>query len=255
MTGMTEHLRRGVRDRYAEIARGERQGCGTSTGSGCCGPSRSEGLGYAGEELATLPEGADLGLGCGNPAALASLRPGDTVLDLGSGAGIDCFLAARAVGESGRVIGVDMTPDMIDRARANAAKAGAGNVEFRLGEIENLPVADATVDVVISNCVVNLSTDKARAYREAFRVLRPGGRVAISDIIAVGEIPQAVRADLDHYSGCVSGAVPAGEITRMLEDAGFTDVRITERATDADAGFPFVRSASVEAVKPAPPGL
>ncbi|MGQ0721423.1 MAG: arsenite methyltransferase [Candidatus Eiseniibacteriota bacterium] len=251
MTGTTEQLRKAVRDRYAEIARGDRQGCGTSSGSGCCGPSRSEGLGYAGEDLAMLPEGADLGLGCGNPAALASLRAGDTVLDLGSGAGIDCFLAAREVGETGRVIGVDMTPDMIDRARANVAKVGARNVEFRLGEIENLPVADASVDVVISNCVVNLSTDKARVYREAFRVLRPGGRVAISDIVAVGAMPESVRADVDQYSGCVSGAVPAGEIRTMLEGAGFTGVTITERATDADAGIPFVRSAAVVAVKPA----
>jgi SAM-dependent methyltransferase len=250
MTGTTEHLRRAVRDHYAEIARGERTGCGPSTGGGCCGPSRSEGLGYAGADLAALPDGADLGLGCGNPTALASLCPGETVLDLGSGAGIDCFLAAARVGESGRVIGVDMTPDMIDRARANAAKIRARNVEFRLGEIENLPVADASVDVVISNCVVNLSTDKARVWREVYRVLRPGGRVVVSDIVAVGDMPESVRADVERYAGCVSGAAPAAEVRAMLQAAGFTGVRITERATDADAGIAFVRSASVVAERP-----
>jgi SAM-dependent methyltransferase len=236
--------RQAVRTHYGEIARAERSGCGTAD-SGCCGPSSSTALGYSAAELSALPEGADLGLGCGNPTGIAALQPGETVLDLGSGAGIDCFLAAQAVGPEGRVIGVDMTPDMVERARANALNAGVSNVEFRLGEIESLPVADASVDVILSNCVVNLSTDKPRVWREAHRVLRPGGRVAVSDMVEVGELPAAVRDDPASYSGCVSGAVGVEEIRGMLAAAGFGEIDVTL----AGAAAGPVRSATIHAVR------
>jgi ubiquinone/menaquinone biosynthesis C-methylase UbiE len=183
-------------------------------------------MGYTAEDLASAPAGANMGLGCGNPQAIAALRPGEVVLDLGSGGGFDCFLAAARVGPTGRVIGVDMTPEMVERARANAAGTGLGNVEFRLGEIEHLPVADSSVDVIISNCVINLSTDKPAVMAEANRVLRPGGRIAISDVVAVGEMPAAVIENPDLYSGCVAGAVTEEEYERLLLGAGFTDVRI-----------------------------
>jgi ubiquinone/menaquinone biosynthesis C-methylase UbiE len=217
-------------------------------------------MGYADEELAAAPEGANLGLGCGNPQAIAALKPGETVLDLGSGAGFDCFLAARQVGESGRVIGVDMTPEMISRARANAERGGHRNVEFRLGEIENLPLADASVDVVISNCVVNLSPDKPRVFAEAWRVLKPGGRLAISDVVATAALPEHVRRDLDLYAGCVAGAAPIGEIEAILRAAGFTQVRIAPKDESRSlirewapgtALEDCVVSATIEAVKPA----
>lgn len=243
-----DELREVVRERYGEIARGERIGCGPDSGGSCCAPSPSTGFGYAADDLARLPEGADLGLGCGNPGAIAALSPGETVVDLGSGGGIDCFLAASAVGPEGRVIGVDMTPDMVTRARANAAKVEARNVEFRLGEIEALPLADASADVVISNCVVNLSPDKGRVFREVFRVLRPGGRVAISDQVAVRDLPPEVQADPVRYAACVSGAVAPAEVERLLREAGFRDVAVTLRGTD-DGGF--VRSAAVTAHRPA----
>jgi SAM-dependent methyltransferase len=222
-----ERVRAAVRDRYGEIAR---EGCGCGPSS-CCGgdapaQTASDRIGYSLEELASVPDGADLGLGCGNPQAIASLRPGEVVLDLGSGAGFDCFLAARQVGPSGKVIGVDMTPDMLARARVNAEKAGMSNVEFRLGEIEHLPVADGTVDVVISNCVINLSTDKPGVVREAFRVLRPGGRLAVSDIVATGELPEDVRNDLRLISACIGGATPVTALEAMLRDAGFSDVAV-----------------------------
>jgi SAM-dependent methyltransferase len=261
-----ERLRHVVRERYGEIARGDRastdragaaaasSGCGgTREGPGaegnetgaetavqtCCSPpaeSRTAniGAGYSAEELASVPEGSELGLGCGNPSQAAVPSRGETVLDLGSGGGVDCFLAARQVGETGRVIGVDMTPDMIERARANARRAGVENVEFRLGEIEHLPVADGSVDVILSNCVVNLSTDKEAVYREAFRVLKPGGRVAISDIVARGEIPAAIREDVELYAGCIAGAITAEENESFLKEAGFEDVRIRSRGGKAD---------------------
>ncbi len=256
-----ERLRAHVRDTYAHIA-DEGDGCASS----CC-PSTppaitGERLGYSAGELAAAPEGANLGLGCGNPQAIAALATGETVLDLGSGAGFDCFLAARAVGDGGRVIGVDMTPPMLEKARANAEKAGMSNVEFRLGEIEALPVADASVDVIISNCVINLAIDKRRVFREAFRVLRPGGRLAISDVVAMAELPEEARADLALYSGCMAGASLIGELEAALQSAGFREVSITPK--DESREFirdwapgrgveDFVVSANIEAVKPGGP--
>ena len=209
-------------------------GCGTSS---CCGsPSElAARLGYTDEEIAAVPEGANLGLGCGNPQAIAELKPGETVLDLGSGAGFDCFLAARRVGAEGRVIGVDMTPEMIAKARRNAETGGFANVEFRLGEIERLPMDDRSVDVVISNCVINLSPDKSRVFREAYRVLKPGGRLAVSDIVRVAELPPDIRDDPDAHAACVSGAETPDELKRMLEESGFQKVSIEPK--DESRGF------------------
>ena len=220
--------REAIRDRYAEIAR---TGSSCCSGSSCCGPAGqaddiSARLGYSEEELALAPEGANLGLGCGNPQAIADLRPGEVVLDLGAGGGFDCFLAGRAVGPTGRVIGVDMTPDMVSRARENASKAGYDNVEFRLGEIEHLPVADASVDVIISNCVINLSPDKPAVFLEAYRVLKPGGRLAVSDVVATAELPEAWHKDMDLLSGCISGAADIDTLSHMLSDTGFVDISI-----------------------------
>jgi len=243
-------VRSTVRQTYGEIARGERAGCGTgSSASSCCGSPASLGIGYSRDDLASLPDGADLGLGCGNPGAIAALSEGETVVDLGSGGGIDCFLAGQRVGPTGRVIGVDMTPDMIERARRNATTVGAENVEFRLGEIEALPVADGTADVVLSNCVVNLSTDQARVYREAFRVLKPGGRLAISDMVARAELPAAIRDDLALRAGCVAGAATAHELERHLAAAGFVNVQVRERG-GSEAPDGVVYSALIEGTKP-----
>ncbi|MEX0885762.1 MAG: arsenite methyltransferase [Phycisphaeraceae bacterium] len=213
-----------VRDRYGEIARQSGKG-----GGGCCDVAEatcSTGLGYTAQELATLPAGADLGLGSGHPVAAAALKPGETVLDLGSGAGIDCLLAARQVGPGGRVIGVDMTPDMVEAARANVRKAGAENVTIHEGQIERLPIEDASVDVVISNCVVNLSPDKPAVWREVYRVLRPGGRVVISDVVATKPLPAAVRDRPELLCGCVSGAASFEELERWLAETGFVEVRL-----------------------------
>ena len=216
-----------VREKYGEVAEGGNCGCG------CCGaPPDDEAaltaLGYTAEQRAAIPAGADLGLGCGNPIAHAALKAGETVLDLGSGAGIDCFLAAREVGATGRVIGVDMTAAMLERARKNRTKVNATNVEFRLGEIEHLPVADATVDVIISNCVVNLSPDKPQVFREALRVLKPGGRLMVSDLVLTRTLPPEMRAHVDLYVGCVAGASLKDEYLQLMRDAGFRDVEIVQ---------------------------
>jgi SAM-dependent methyltransferase len=191
-------------------------------------------MGYSPGELADVPEGANLGLGCGNPQAIAALKPGETVVDLGSGAGFDCFLAAKQVGATGRVIGVDMTHEMLAKARENAAKVAAGNVDFRLGELEHLPVADNTADVILSNCVINLVPDKAQVFREAFRVLKPGGRLAISDVVNLVALSPELAADRALLCGCVAGAAPAGQIRSWLADAGFTDVRVTIKPESRD---------------------
>src|SRR6185503_4652441 len=184
-------------------------------------------LGYSADDVRAVPDGADMGLGCGNPNAIASLRAGETVLDLGAGGGFDCFLAARAVGPTGKVIGVDMTPDMVTLARANARKLDATNVEFRLGEIEHLPVADGTVDVILSNCVINLSPEKQAVFDEAFRVLRIGGRLAISDVVAIAPMPEALKHEAGAVCGCIGGAAPLGHVKDMLAKAGFTSIEIT----------------------------
>jgi len=228
-----DHIRTMVREEYAQVARtdGATGCCGPapSTATGCCAPggTAAENLGYTEEEQALAPDGADLGLGCGNPNAIAALKEGEVVLDLGSGAGFDAFIAARRIGASGRVIGVDMTPEMLAKARENAAKVGVGNVEFRLGEIEHLPVADDSVDVIMSNCVINLSPDKQQVFRESFRVLKPGGRLAISDVVATATVPEAIRDDRQFIAGCMGGCETVDEMERMLTAAGFTSVSIT----------------------------
>ena len=257
-----DEIRSAVRETYGQIALSESDGCSSS----CCGGGgpvsvASIQLGYSEQDVSSVPEGADLGLGCGNPGAIAALAAGETVLDLGSGAGFDAFLAAAAVGETGRVIGVDMTPSMVSKARANADKGGYANVEFRLGEIERLPVADGVVDVIISNCVINLSPDKPSVFRESFRVLRDGGRLAVSDVVASVELPEDVRGDLALYSGCVAGASLVTELEEMMAAAGFVDIRIAPK--DESKAFieqwapgrqitDYVVSATIEAVKPRP---
>ncbi|MFQ5511794.1 MAG: arsenite methyltransferase [Candidatus Krumholzibacteriia bacterium] len=256
-----EEIRRAVRRSYGGIATAAGCGAGESRccGSGVRAEDVSRGLGYSEREVAAAPEGANLGLGCGNPQAIASLRPGETVVDLGSGAGFDCFLAARAVGDDGRVVGVDMTPEMIGRARENAETAGLDNVEFRLGEIEQLPVAGDFADVIISNCVINLSPDKSRVFAEAFRVLKPGGRLAVSDVVATAELPETIRQDLALHTGCVAGAEAIPTLESLLADVGFTDVRITplfrsrEIVGEWAPGMRLedsVVSASIQAAKP-----
>jgi SAM-dependent methyltransferase len=256
----TEKVKAAVRETYGRIATEQRPAgcCGTA---GCCGSgvqSSSEALGYSDEERQRAPEGADLGLGCGNPQAIAELQPGERVLDLGSGGGFDAFLAARQVGETGVVIGVDMTREMITKARGNIRKTDLRNVEFRLGEIEHLPVPDASVDVIMSNCVINLSTDKPAVFREAFRALAAGGRLAISDIVALRDIPADVRNDLQAYAGCVSGAALVPEVEAMLAGAGFADIRVELKGHSASlvegwspGAETLVASALIRARKPA----
>ena len=231
--GERDDVRVVVREKYGAIA--ERRSCGCGCGCSLDDPSKAtaEGtsavldqIGYTAEQKAAVPEGSNLGLGCGNPLALAAAKPGETVLDLGSGAGIDCFLAAREVGPGGRVIGVDMTPAMIERARANARKGSYSNVEFRLGEIEHLPVADGSVDLVISNCVINLSPDKPQVFREALRALKPGGRALVSDLVLTRPLSQALQRDVDLYVGCVAGASLRDDYLRMMREAGFADVEV-----------------------------
>jgi arsenite methyltransferase len=218
-----------VKERYGKIAKQGTSCCGSATS--CCGSPDlvqviSKGIGYSDEELEAVPDGANLGLGCGNPLALSSIREGDTVLDLGSGAGFDCFLAAAKVGRNGRVIGVDMTSEMIEKARENTKKGYYGNVEFRLGEIERLPIADGSVDLIISNCVINLSPDKGKVFQEAFRVLKSGGRLMISDIVLLRELPNSIRDSIEAYIGCLSGAIKKDEYLQKIEGAGFQDVKV-----------------------------
>ena len=218
-----------IREGYAKIAKQSSTGCGSSPS--CCGGTDvaqdiSRNIGYSAEELSAVPEGANLGLGCGNPLALASIREGETVLDLGSGAGFDCFLAAAEVGKNGRVIGVDMTSEMVEKAKENTKKGHYKNVEFRLGEIEKLPVTDASVDLVVSNCVINLSPDKGKVFQEAFRVLKPGGRLMVSDIVLLRELPIFIKDSIEAYVGCLSGAMIKDEYIRKIKAAGFQDVSI-----------------------------
>lgn len=254
MTGSSPKIRTQVRTAYAKVANG-----GSGCNVGCCGTagSGSMAMGYSSDELSSVPEGADLGLGCGNPQAIAALRPGETVLDLGSGAGFDCLLAAKRVGGSGHVIGVDMTPEMITKARGNARKVGAPNVEFRLGEIEHLPVADASVDVILSNCVINLSPDKGSVFREAFRALKPGGRLAISDVVALKTMPKELAESVEAMTGCVSGSAPVATLETLLREAGFENVRIAIRPESAviigqcmPGAEGYVASATLEGTKP-----
>lgn len=224
-----EEIRKTVRERYGNIAK---------QGSSCCGPAKSccgstdsaqsisRSIGYTKEELKAVPEGANLGLGCGNPIALASLKEGEVVLDLGSGAGFDCFLAAKQVGSTGKVIGVDMTAEMLERARENARKGDFGNVEFRLGEIENLPVGDNQVDIIISNCVINLSPYRKKVFQEAFRVLRPGGRLMISDIVLLKDLPREIKNSVAAYVGCVAGATTKKDYLETIRAAGFEETKV-----------------------------
>jgi arsenite methyltransferase len=265
-----EDIRAAVRERYGAIARerGQASGnCCVQNGapvSSCCGNVGSTMdsaalLGYSEEDIAAVPEGADLGLGCGTPLSAAALRPGETVLDLGSGAGFDCFLAARQVGPTGKVIGVDMTIDMVVKARRNATAGSYRQVEFRLGEIEHLPLADASVDVVISNCVINLSPDKPQVFREAFRVLKPGGRLAISDVVTAIELPNEIKHDLALHTGCLAGASLMSELQATLEQCGFEKIRIAPKAESREfikdwaPGLKlenYVVSAVIQAIKP-----
>jgi arsenite methyltransferase len=262
-----DEIRQNVRNSYSEVAAASNSGDCCGEQSSCCGVSSdaaintlvSTRLGYSAADLEAVPAGADMGLGCGNPRAIASIQPGETVLDLGSGGGFDCFLAATETGDSGHVIGVDMTPAMISKARSNADRGNYRNVEFRLGEIENLPIANDSVDVIISNCVINLSPDKRRVFNEAYRVLKNGGRLAISDVVASTELPQQIREDLQLYSGCMAGASQIDELEQILAGCGFTDIRIAPK--DESREFikdwapgrgveEYVVSATIEAVKP-----
>jgi SAM-dependent methyltransferase len=266
LDGLDNH-RQGVREAYAEVAKANNEQSACGVGSSCCGVSDdaaintliSTRLGYSEADLAQVPEGADMGLGCGNPKAIASLQPGERVVDLGSGGGFDCFLAAAEVGDEGRVIGVDMTPDMLSKARGNAVKGNFSNVEFRLGEIEHLPIADNTADVIISNCVINLSPDKPQVFRDALRVLKPGGRLAISDVVATIELPEEMRNDPQLIAGCMGNASLIDELETIMGDAGFEDIRIQPKDESRDfirdwapgrGVEDYVVSATIEAVKP-----
>ena len=279
-----EVIRQAVRERYGQIANANTPAQGVNIMGSCCGESpaatgksaagsccgsgsdvtseqMSALMGYSKQDLASAPEGANMGLGCGNPVALASLQPGETVVDLGSGGGFDCFLAAKQVGKTGQVIGIDMTPDMISKARTNAAKIGADNVDFRLGEIEHLPVADDTADIIMSNCVINLSPDKLSVFREAYRILKPGGRLAISDILAIAALPDEMRQNLALVSACVGGAATIDDTRAMLTQAGFENIKITPKdgsrqlisewtSGDSKNAGDYVVSAYIEATKP-----
>ena len=261
----SDDIRGAVRDKYGKVAGSVISGCCCS-GTSCCGKPGdlttediSILVGYSSEDIAAVPEGVYMGLGCGNPHAIAILKTGETVLDLGSGGGFDCFLAARAVGDTGQVIGVDMTPEMVSKARGNAEKTGFENVDFRLGELENLPVADGIVDVILSNCVINLSPEKQRVFNEAFRVLKPGGRLAISDVVQTAEMPEHIRKDMAMHTACIAGASLIPELESMMQKAGFRNIRITPKYDSRDfikdwaPGSrieDYVVSATIEAVKP-----
>jgi arsenite methyltransferase len=254
-----------VRTRYGSIAAADTTGCCAPAAS-CCAPAtpadatgKARAMGYSEAELAAIPDGANLGLGCGNPQSIAALQPGETVIDLGSGAGFDCFLAARQVGPEGCIIGVDMTHEMLAKARANAGVIGAANVEFRLGELEHLPVADNTADVILSNCVINLVPDKAQVFREAFRALKPGGRLAVSDVVNTAPMSNDLTGDAELICGCIAGAAPAEQIEGWLAAAGFERIRIAAKPESRELiatwapgrGIEdFVVSASIEARKP-----
>ncbi|VAW83498.1 Arsenite methyltransferase [hydrothermal vent metagenome] len=263
----SDEIRQNVRQAYSDVAEASNEGTCHGEASSCCGVSEDEQintlistrLGYSQKDLDNVPDGADMGLGCGNPRAIASLRPGEVVLDLGSGGGFDAFLAAREVGDKGGVIGVDMTPTMVSKARVNAEKGAFSQVEFRLGEIEHLPVADATVDVIISNCVINLSPDKPQVFRETWRVLKPGGRLAISDVVASTELPESMRNDPYLHSACIAGASLISELESWLETAGFVEIMIQPKDESLDfikdwapgrGVEDYVVSATIEAVKP-----
>ena len=262
-----DEIRQNVRESYSEVAESSNNGSSCGAESSCCGVSDdaaintlvSTRLGYSEDDLENVPEGADMGLGCGNPRAIASIKAGETILDLGSGGGFDCFLAAAETGESGFVIGIDMTPTMISKARNNAVKGQYHHVEFRLGEIEHMPVANDTVDVIISNCVINLSPDKRQVFSEAFRVLKPGGRLAISDVVASTELPEEIKNDLALYSGCMAGASQIAELQSILEESGFEKINIAPKDDSKDfikdwapgrGVEDYVLSATIEAVKP-----
>ena len=244
ITMQNQDIKSTVKDRYAAVARGETQGR-NAEGASCCAPKTSccggpamedtisKSIGYTDDDLQAVPEGANLGLGCGNPTALAGLQPGETVIDLGAGAGFDCFLAANQVGPHGHVIGIDMTPDMVEKATENAEKGGYRQVEFRLGEIENIPVKDQTADFIISNCVINLSPDKPAVFREAFRVLKPGGRMAVSDIVLLGPLPERVQTSAGAYSACIAGALPKEDYLQAIANAGFENIEL-----NGEAAFP-----------------
>mgnify|MGYP001109036232 CR=1 FL=1 len=259
--------RQNVRAAYAEVANASNEGSCCGESSSCCGVSDdaaintliSSRLGYSQEEMDQVPSGADMGLGCGNPRAIAALKAGEVVIDLGAGGGFDCFLASPEVGNTGRVIGVDMTPDMLSKARNNAEKGNYNNVEFRLGEIEYLPIANDTGDVIISNCVINLSPNKPQVFKEAFRVLKSGGRLAISDVVATIELPEEMRNDEALIAGCMGNASLIEDLERYMADAGFLDIRIQpkdesrEFLKDWAPGHgveEYVVSATIEAIKP-----
>lgn len=249
MADEKEEMRTFIRKRYAEVAQPDRAG---GCQGGCCGGGArdlygdSVLMGYSDGDLSAVPDAANMGLGCGNPVALASLQPGDVVLDMGCGGGLDCFLAAKRVGPTGRVIGVDMTPEMISLARRNAARSAADNVEFRLGEIEHLPVADETIDVILSNCVINLSQDKDQVFREAFRVLQRGGRLCVSDVVATAPLPCELREDPALTASCVGGAETAERIRALLESAGFSEIRMTEEENSREIIAAWVPGTGIE---------
>lgn len=255
-----DDIKKMVRDGYAKVAS---RGSSCCSGGSCCAPADStrdisKAVGYNDADMDAVPDGANLGLGCGNPVAMASLREGDLVLDLGSGAGFDVFLAAKRVGKTGRVIGVDMTPEMVEKAKRNAKKGGYDNVEFRLGEIEKLPVEDSSVDVIISNCVINLSPDKETVFREAYRVLKRGGRLMVSDLVLVKELPEELKKSAEAYVGCIAGAVKKGDYLKFINEAGFKDVQVVgQKSYPIDAMFDGLEGAGdaiagikVSAIKP-----